>query len=81
VGEFTGLSASPEFMSIETPGGITHERTYPGEFNLDPQDSFWTTYPGDIFQGRSVGGPIISSLQLFLLNTTTSGKTSRPKFR
>jgi hypothetical protein len=37
VGEFTGLIALPEFMSIEAPGGITHERFYPGEFDPDSQ--------------------------------------------
>jgi hypothetical protein len=60
VGEFTGLSASPEFMSIETPGGIgiAHKRSYPGEFNPDSQDNFGTTYPGDILQDRSASGPI-----------------------
>jgi hypothetical protein len=47
VGEFTGLIALPEFMSIEAPGGITHERFYPGEFDPDTQDSFGTN-PGDL---------------------------------
>jgi hypothetical protein len=65
-------------MSIEVAAEIAHERSYPGEFNPDSRDSFGTTYPGDIFQDPSVSGPIFSSLQLFLLKTTSVSLTQAP---
>ncbi|KAG2344620.1 hypothetical protein BDR05DRAFT_961513, partial [Suillus weaverae] len=55
-------------MSIEAHRGITHERSYPGGFNSDSQDSFGTMYAGDIPRDRSVSG--LTSLQLFLLEIT-----------
>jgi hypothetical protein len=40
--------------------------------------SFGTTYPGDIFQDRPVSGPISSSLQIILLNSTSVSLTLAP---
>ncbi|KAG2341150.1 hypothetical protein BDR05DRAFT_966095 [Suillus weaverae] len=54
---------SPEFMSI---------------FNSDSLDNFGTIYAGDIPQYQPVGGPIFSSLQLFLLETTRVSLTTKP---
>jgi hypothetical protein len=65
-------------MSIEAPGGFACERSHPGEFSPDSLDSFGTRYPGDIFQDRSVSGPVFSSLQLFLLKTTSVPLTQTP---
>lgn len=61
MGEFTGLFATLEFVSIEAPGGIAYERLYPGEFNPDSQNSFGTTNSIDL---------ALSFSQHFLLETT-----------
>ncbi|KAG2338924.1 hypothetical protein BDR05DRAFT_968758 [Suillus weaverae] len=61
---------SPEFMS---EGLFTR-----GRYSTDSPDNFGTIYAGDIPQYQSVGGPIFSSLQLLLLETTRVSLTTKP---
>jgi hypothetical protein len=62
VGDFTGLSASPEFMSTETFGGTAHERSVQG-------NSILTHRQLRDDESRRLS-PIVCSLQHFLLEIT-----------